>query len=89
MKGENVMNKTYSKPDIVFESFSLTTSIAGDCAVKTDLQTQGTCFVQFGAIRVFTTQVAGCVNNGIAIPNDEFNGFCYHVPTNATNIFMS
>lgn len=89
MKGENVMKKTYSQPDIVFESFSLASSIAAHCAVKTELQTQGNCFVQFGALRVFTTQVAGCVENGIAIPSDEFNGFCYHVPTNATNLFMS
>ena len=83
------MKKTYSQPDIAFESFSLATSIAAHCALKTNLQTQGTCFVQFGAFRVFTTEVSGCVNNGIALPNDDFNGFCYHVPTNGTNIFMS
>lgn len=83
------MKKTYSQPDIVFESFSLATSITAQCAFQTNLQTQGTCFVQFGAFRVFTTEVSGCVDNGIAIPGDEFNGFCYHVPTNGTNIFMS
>lgn len=89
MKGDAEMNKTYSKPDIVFESFSLATSIAAHCALKTDLQTQGTCYVQFGAYRVFTTSVSACGKKGIAIPGDEFNGFCYHVPTNGTNIFMS
>lgn len=84
------MKKTYSKPDIAFESFSLATSIAAQCAFKTNLQTQGACYVQFGAFKVFTTEVSGCcTDNAIALPYDEFNGLCYHVPTNGTNLFMS
>lgn len=85
--------KKYSTPDIVFESFSLSTSIAGNCGYKTDIKSQGDCYVQFGAVKVFTSQVGGCLSNvgngGVIIDSGVFNGLCYHVPTNGNNVFMS
>ena len=84
------MNKTYTKPDIMFEDFSLSTSIADNCSVKTMTAHQWSCAVQFGTMKVFTSEVIGCRQAGCTIiESGEFNGLCYHVPTNSKNIFMS
>lgn len=84
-----MMKREYSKPDVFFDNFSLCTSIAGNCEVKTDLKSQGECYVQFGALKVFTDRVVGCSKYGIVIENGQFNGLCYHVPTENANLFMS
>ncbi len=82
--------KAYSKPDIAFEDFSLSTSIADNCSLKTNTYHQWSCGVQFGSMTVFTTEVVGCRQPGsIAVTSGEFNGLCYHVPTNGQNAFMS
>lgn len=82
--------KAYSKPNIVFEDFSLSTSIADNCSLKTNTLHQWSCAVQFGSMKVFTVSVVGCTESGcIAVNSDEFNGLCYHVPTNGRNVFMS
>ena len=84
------MRKAYSKPDIMFEDFSLSTSIADNCSVKTRTYHQWSCGVQFGTLTVFTTEVVGCRQSGnIAVTNGEFNGLCYHVPHNGQNLFIS
>ena len=84
------MNKTYTKPDIMFEDFSLSTSIADNCSVKMGTFHQWSCHVQFGTMKVFTSEVIGCRQPGcIVVDSGEFNGLCYHVPTNNKNIFIS
>ncbi|MBQ3215765.1 MAG: hypothetical protein IJB11_06585 [Oscillospiraceae bacterium] len=84
------MNKTYTKPDIMFEDFSLTSSIASNCAIKTSTSHQWSCHVQIGIMKVFTSQVIGCKQDGCTIiDSGEFNGLCYHVPYNDRNLFMS
>ena len=87
------MGKIYTKPDIVFESFSLSTSIAAGCEVKTNTPHSGTCGVQYGAMTVFLTGVGGC---GHQLPFekdywvDKFgNAFCYHNPSEDSNLFNS
>ena len=37
------MKKLYSKPEIMFESFTLSTNIAGDCEIKTHTPAKGEC----------------------------------------------
>lgn len=83
-----MMKKTYQKPDIEFDSFSLSSSIAGPCAFDTNTQSQNVCSVDFGKYEVFTSQVNGCEGKVIA-DSGIYNGFCYHVPTNDKNVFMS
>lgn len=82
------MKKTYQKPDIHFDSFSLSNSIAGSCEFDTDTKSQGLCSIQFGDYKVFTSKVAGC-KGGIIVDSGQFNGICYHVPTNDKNVFNS
>lgn len=84
------MKKTYSKPDIAFESFSLSTSIAGNCEVKTDTKADGECGYFMEAVGVLFIVGMGACNVPIT---DEmsfaYNGFCYHVPMENRNLFNS
>ena len=84
------MKKQYSTPDVVFESFSLSTTIAGNCEVRIDTQSQGTCGYYMEGVGVaFIEGVTGC---RVPITDDmslAFNGFCYHVPTANSNLFNS
>lgn len=88
------MKKAYSKPEIVFENFSLSTNIAGDCEVKTWLPSNNSCGLEFTGIgKVFLDTMGGCTEeDGYPIPSvggdGEFNGLCYHVPY-GDNLFNS
>lgn len=82
------MKKIYSKPDIVFESFSLCTSIAGPCGIKTWTPVHGTCAFDFAGETVFTSSVSGCQGHTI-VDSGEYNGICYHVPAGSNGLFNS
>lgn len=81
------MKKTYSKPGIVYEDFSLTTNIAA-CAVQANYA-QEVCGVDFvPGLSLFNSGVAGCtlpVEDG----SDEANGVCYHNPSEFVSAFIS
>lgn len=85
------MKKTYTKPEIMFESFVLSSNIAGDCEAKTNLPSNSTCGLDFSGLIVFMTGMAGCKD--IQVDNvggdGEYNGICYHVPTGDKNLFNS
>ena len=84
------MKKIYSKPDIVFESFSLFTSIAAPCKIRNFNPGQGTCTFLIAGENVFLTSVAACNKPGnLPITVDGSNGICYHVPTAAAALFNS
>lgn len=84
------MKKEYSTPDVVFESFMLSTTIAGSCETQIDTHSQGACgYYMEGVGIAFTEGVAGC---RVTITDDmslAFNGFCYHVPIDSNNLFNS
>lgn len=93
------MKKAYQKPKIVFESFMLSTSIAGDCEVKTYLPSNNTCGLNFtGFGNVFMPDMAGCNNSDMVtsqgddaylqISFDPNDTICYHVPF-GNNLFNS
>lgn len=87
MKGGENMKKIYTKPEIIFEDFSLSTNIAGDCELDTSLQSPDECGYQLrtGEI-VFLSKETGCDT----VPVDgAYNGYCYHVPTEDNNLFNS
>ena len=85
------MKKTYEKPQIMFESFTLSTNIAGDCEVKTWEPTNSDCGMKFSdGLYLFIEGVTGCsvpVVDG-TVGNDDFNTICYHVPF-GNNLFNS
>ena len=83
------MKKEYSAPEIIFESFALTTSIAGGCEYKTHSPSQGNCGYPYeggNGDKLFTGLVSDC---DIPIDDNEENLFCYHVPVDSMNIFNS
>lgn len=82
------MRKAYSKPEIFFEDFSLTSSIAAGCGITTDLQNAGTCGVSVSGYNVFFTGMQGCNDIPVSI-DGEFNGLCYHTPVEANLLFNS
>ena len=82
------MNKAYSKPDIVFENFSLCTSIAGAGCIVSVAATPGSCALDLDGINVFLEEVYSCqlkVKDG----SGQLNFLCYHVPTGDNNLFTS
>lgn len=84
------MKKIYEKPLIMFESFTLSTNIAGDCEKKTNTPNSGTCAWtytdEFGdSYVVFTNQVSACGTNK---EDQVYNGICYHIPE-GDNLFNS
>lgn len=86
------MKREYSKPEIVFESFALSTNIAASCAIDTNQHSQNVCGMYFPGIgNVFTSGVSVCEK--VVNPDDPgeelFNRYCYHVPTEARALFNS
>ena len=86
------MKKTYVKPEIFFEDFSLSSSIAATCEYKVGSPTEGVCaLVGSGGIAVFDGNLAACdyTPGDLGQTDDMWDGFCYHVPTDSNNIFNS
>ena len=87
------MKKAYSKPEVTFEDFNLTTSIASGCEFTTNLSAQNECGLDFSGLIVFMTGMAGCAD-GVQIPptapggDGEYVGICYNVPQ-GQNLFAS
>ena len=88
------MKKKYSQPDIAFDSFSLSTSIAGNCEFKTNTPAAEACSIPMDGLgNVFLTTIEACKGAGNTPITDEqsyaYNGFCYHVPVENANLFNS
>ena len=80
------MKKTYTKPEISFESFLMSTNIAGECELDTKMPTadKGCGYpTRGGVVFVEGTQCTTYPQDGL------YNGFCYHVPTEYSNLFNS
>lgn len=83
------MKKAYSKPEIVFESFSLSTSIAGGCEKKTNSPAAMQCAYNYGGYMIFTDAVGACQENVVVEDGKTGDGFCYHIPSDSNNLFNS
>lgn len=86
------MKREYTKPFVVFESFSMSTNIAGDCDTITTLQSRETAcgyFTRQGV--VFASGMSCTYTQGVTgIGADaQYNGICYHVPIDTKNLFNS
>ena len=80
------MKKIYSKPEIMFEDFALSESIAGDCETKINNQTRGSCaYILRTGEHVFTG-ISACTTDE---QDGDYNGICYHVPIDTRNLFNS
>lgn len=76
------MKKAYSKPDIFFEDFSLSTNIAAGCVLIAERQ-DGKFGVLWGGMYIFT---GDCTDN---VKTETWGTICYHIPTPGNNAFSS
>lgn len=86
------MRKTYSKPEIMFEDFTMSTSIAVGCEGIVGNPTKGSCAVLTSSgDKIFTSTVGECVfkPSDMGSNDDTWDGFCYHVPVEYNNLFNS
>ena len=82
------MKRIYNKPQIVFESFQLTESIAAACGVKTATPTQGLCGVEYlPGIVIFTSDMTGICNT--TYEDGKYDQLCYYIPTPEYLLFNS
>ena len=80
------MKKIYSKPEIMFDSFTLTTNIAAGCGVsRTDLQSRDVCALPWGDMTLFSNAMSVCRDK--VDPDDDV--YCYHAPTEGKALFNS
>lgn len=84
------MKKRYSKPEIMFEDFSVSNSIAGGCNAIISGHSYGTCPYKtmdefLGEVNIFIEDFAVCTT---VEADGEHNGICYHVPYD-NNLFNS
>lgn len=79
------MKKTYVKPEIMFESFTVSTNIAAGCEFITKTQVEGVCGYPTRNGVTFTSEVSGCKYH----EPDTNDALCYHVPVTTANIFNS
>ena len=79
------MKKPYVKPEVYFESFELSTSIATGCAHITN-HAKDQCAYTVGGRKVFVDAVAECVTK----TNDgTWDSLCYQIPTDGNKLFTS
>ena len=84
------MKREYAKPIVVFENFTLSTNIASGCEVKTNLHSKGGCgwipSDRWTGGPIFTDASTNCQ---VTPANSDYDGLCYHVPTESYNLFNS
>ncbi len=80
------MKRKYIKPEICFDSFELTSSMAAGCEMIGSNQEAHACpvLVPTWGISIFM-EFSGCDLN----PPEEMDTICYHVPTADSNVFGS
>ena len=86
------MKKAYTKPEIVFESFSLSQNIAAGCEEKIEGPSAGNCGVDFvpGQTIFFDSMVGVCnISLQEGDPYNQHDSLCYHTFADTANIFNS
>lgn len=80
------MKLAYEAPEIIYEDFSLSASIAAGCEFKTQLQAEGVCGYMMEGDVVFAASISGCK---YIPPEEEEDTICYHNPSDLRNIYTS
>lgn len=84
------MKKTYVRPEVYFENFELSTSIATGCSAgydhnNTNIGNPDQCALLFGTKKIFNAPPICDPSDGAFDPGQ----FCYHVPTANDRVFSS
>lgn len=87
---EQKKKKPYSKPEIFFESFQMTTHLSANCEKINTLHSQGTCAYKLGRYNCFTSDVAACTDEcPEGYMGMGYEGVCYWTHDQSKNIFNS
>ncbi len=79
------MKKQYEKPQIIFDSFELSQSIAAGCEFIANHE-WAKCAVDDGLQMLFTMDTAACES----VPGPgPFDSVCYDIPNPSNNVFSS
>lgn len=79
------MKKTYVKPELSFESFELSASIATGCGTVTKVfDAAQQCGVEDGILIVFTSKMSGCEKH-----DDGSGNICYDNSTDGLVLYTS
>lgn len=82
MKGVKNMKKQYVKPELYFENFELSTSIAA-CDDTTTIKGP----ISFAGKMIFAPSVQ--CDEEISADDEETSGYCYHLPEPGHKLFTS
>lgn len=87
------MKKIYSKPEILFEDFAVTATIASGCERPCN-QNEGTCAFEFQCgpwvMYIFNLEPGSpCSDGAENLVGTEHDGLCYHAPSESFNTFSS
>lgn len=79
------MKLAYEAPEIIYEDFSLSVSIAVGCEFKTHLLAENQCgYFEEGDI-IFAENISGCKYT----PPPGYNTVCYNNPTDSNSLYTS
>ncbi len=78
------MKKTYTKPQIVFDSFELSQSIARCEIISNVVKEVCGWYDEESGMTIFVAGVCEWTSQ-----DDTYAGICYHVPAEAYNLFSS
>lgn len=81
------MKKKYSKPDIMYEDFTPSTSIAVGCKYEADVALY-TCGIEYDVWMLFTSGVDACTLH-VENMSGKWDQVCYHNPSPGNNVFTS
>ena len=79
------MKKTYTKPEINFDSFGITTTFASTCSFHPEYADDHSCGYNMHRRVIFVSENSGCKY----VSADGAYGICYYVPTGDSNVFIS
>ena len=82
-KEKKKMKKNYNKPQIFYENFGISSSIAA-CATGV-AATEDTCGYTVAGRTLFTANNTGCEY----VTQDGEFGVCFYIPSSETNLFAS
>ena len=79
------MKKSYVKPQVYFEDFQLSASIAAGCTFKTN-HAKNDCAYNVGGKYLFVDSVQSCTTT---TQDGTWDSICYDIPNDSTRLFTS
>ena len=83
------MRKAYSKPEIFFEDFSLTTNITAGCEYIANATENKCGYSVANSGIVVCADTAYCTYTQGVTDDKSYNGVCYNNPSDSNNLFSS